>query len=106
MASKKRVGRPFEKGQSGNPGGRPKGLAARLKEKYGEDGDKLLDVLHEVAFAEEGVTPRDRVLAANSLLDRGWGKPIQRIEEARQFAPIFALPPGAHPSVHPDDRDE
>jgi hypothetical protein len=32
------VGRPFPKGRSGNPGGRPKGLAKYVRELVGDDG--------------------------------------------------------------------
>jgi hypothetical protein len=37
-----RVGRPFRKGLSSNPGGRPKGLARAARELVGEDGMALV----------------------------------------------------------------
>lgn len=61
--------KPWAKGQSGNPGGRPKGIAAKAREHT----DKALDVLVE-GMADED--PRVRVAAAKEVLDRGWGKPL------------------------------
>ena len=59
----------FKPGQSGNPGGRPKGIAAKAREHT----DKALDVLVE-GMAD--TDPRVRVAAAKEVLDRGWGKPL------------------------------
>lgn len=61
--------RPWVKGQSGNPGGRPKGIAAKAREHT----DRALEVLAEALDDEDR---RVRVTAAKELLDRGWGKPL------------------------------
>lgn len=61
--------KPWAKGVSGNPGGRPKGIAAKAREHT----DSALDVL---TTALEDVDPRVRVTAAKEILDRGWGKPL------------------------------
>lgn len=61
--------KPWGKGQSGNPGGRPKGIAAKAREHT----DKALDVLVAGMGDED---PRVRVSAAKEVLDRGWGKPL------------------------------
>lgn len=61
--------RKFQPGVSGNPGGRPKGIAAKAREHT----DKALEVLVE---GMEDKDPRVRVTAAKELLDRGWGKPL------------------------------
>ena len=72
---------PFAPGQSGNPGGRPKGKLA--------DGRTLADLAreHTVVAVEtlvEVMTDPEaphaaRVSASGHILDRGWGKPKQDI---------------------------
>lgn len=59
----------FKPGQSGNPGGRPKGIAAKAREHT----DNALTVLVD-GMADPD--PRVRVSAAKEVLDRGWGKPL------------------------------
>lgn len=76
----KLVGKPFEKGKSGNPGGRPKGLARKIRDEYGEDGGTLLTVLGVIAHDSRAANS-DRIAATKILLERGWGKPPA-------FAPI------------------
>ena len=44
-------------------------------------GGPCLNTLVQVCKGEiKTVTPRDRVAAANALLDRGFGKPVQAME--------------------------
>ena len=38
-------GRPFQPGVSGNPGGRPKGLARYVRELVGDDGQQIADYM-------------------------------------------------------------
>lgn len=68
-------GRPFEKGQSGNPGGRPKEIAW-LRELAREHTEAAIRTLAAV-MNDGGASPSARVAAASALLDRGFGKPEQ-----------------------------
>ena len=61
----------FKPGQSGNPGGRPKGIEALAREHTPAALAALVDALR---------SPRERVGAAVALLDRGWGKPTVTVE--------------------------
>lgn len=66
---------PFEKGQSGNPGGRPK-EDAEVKALARQHGPAAIQKL--AALMECG-SPRTEAAAAIALLDRGYGKPAQTI---------------------------
>lgn len=66
---------PFQPGQSGNPGGRPKG-EAKVREAAREHTEAALAVLVGALSDEDA---RVRIKAAETLLDRGWGKPKQTI---------------------------
>ena len=76
---------PFKKGQSGNPGGRPKALreVEELARRHTVDALKTLAAIHNDTKAP----PAARVAAANALLDRGWGKARQALEMGLQDSP-------------------
>jgi hypothetical protein len=68
---------PFEKGQSGNPGGRPK-VIAEVKELSRAHTGAAIETLASI-MSNPKAAPAARVSAANALLDRGYGKPQQHI---------------------------
>jgi HEAT repeat protein len=71
-------GKPFPKGVSGNPGGRPKVLGdvqELARQKSPEAITTLANIMHD-----EKAPPAARVAAA-ALLDRGYGKPTQPISQ-------------------------
>jgi Family of unknown function (DUF5681) len=71
------VGKPFKKGQSGNPGGRPK-VVAEVRELAREHTAEAVQTLVSIKTNTKAA-PAARVSAANALLDRGYGKPPQHI---------------------------
>jgi hypothetical protein len=76
----------FRRGQSGNPGGRPKGIARITRELLGDDGEAAVRFLAAVMDGgplPDGAVPSvaERITAAKLLIERGWGR-------APEFAPV------------------
>ena len=63
----------FQKGKSGNPGGRPKEVA-EVKALARERTVRAINVLTKIMESSKA-TDAARVAACKELLDRGWGKP-------------------------------
>lgn len=74
--AKRVIGRPFQKGISGNPSGRPAALSDFQAQCRGYTA-KALQVLENGLSAKE---PAIRFAAAKELLDRGWGKATAIVE--------------------------
>jgi hypothetical protein len=82
-----KIGKPFKKGQSGNPGGRPK-VVAEVKELAREHTAEAIQTLVSIMNNPKSA-PAARVSAANALLDRGYGKPPQHI--SGEGSPTFVI---------------
>jgi hypothetical protein len=67
---------PFEKGKSGNPGGRPSDT--KLRDACRAKTELAIRTLEEIMKSKKSPAAA-RVAAACALLDRGYGKPAQAI---------------------------
>ena len=63
----------FKRGQSGNPGGRPK-LPADIREAFKAKAPEALEVLERCLQSNDD---RIAMQAAQAILDRGYGRPHQ-----------------------------
>jgi hypothetical protein len=76
--SKRTVGTPFEKGKSGNPGGRPK-MSQDVKEMLKAAAPQAAALLIEIVNNPNARMDL-RVKCAETLMDRVYGKAVQPIE--------------------------
>lgn len=98
----------FKPGQSGNPGGRPKGFASHIQRLCGKDGRKLAKAWMLIAWGSDAECleffgqkiKRDvdhRLRALEQLGNRGYGRPLTLTPDApeledRMLEPIINLP--------------
>ena len=66
---------PWVKGQSPNPGGRPREVAD-IRKLARSRGKEAIDTLHAI-MRDETAPPAARIAASVALLDRGYGRPEQ-----------------------------
>lgn len=82
-AKKKRgKGRPFQPGNNANPRGRPpKGysIAEFMRAKLEENGGQRLEALF-AAMYQKATDPSTPIGAAQELLTRAYGKPVDQVE--------------------------
>jgi uncharacterized protein (UPF0147 family) len=71
---------PWVKGQSGNPGGRPKEVAD-IRQLARQRGKEAIDTLYEI-MRDKNAPANARQSAAVALLDRGYGRPEQSFSGA------------------------
>ena len=98
----------FNKGESGNPNGRPKGSKNRstiVREllEYASKQKNVLTGEEETLTQEQAITlamllkaGKGDVNAYKALMDSGYGAPVQQIEQTNIEQPLF-------PDVNTDD---
>lgn len=78
----------FQPGKSGNPGGRPQGLRALVRETVEAEGPggqggwrELIRAQYAIATGQdERAKPKDATAAATWLRDSGYGRPQQAVD--------------------------
>ena len=81
-------------GVSGNPSGKPKDPTKALAKKYSEEA---LETIYQL-MQSSAVAPKVRVLAAEIILNRAWGKPTTSVElTGAEGGPLLIAPVDAPP---------
>jgi len=92
---------PFEKGKSGNPGGRPK-ADVRVRDLAQSQTENAIATLVQVMESVKSPAAA-KVAAASAILDRGWGKPVQALIGDNESDPVNFLQRVEHVIVDTKD---
>lgn len=98
----------WKKGQSGNPGGRPKQLAA-VQALARQHTVAAIKRLADIAQGQHGAKPSEQTRAAEILLNRGWGAPTQPVDlngSAGVTIRIVRFREGADGEVESSEHDD
>lgn len=76
----------FQKGRSGNPGGRPKEIG-EVRDLARQFTPQAIESLQSI-MNEQQAPASARVAAAEALLNRGWGRPTQMIAGDADAGPL------------------
>lgn len=88
------------KGMSGNPGGRPK-LEVSIRDLAQQNSMEALETLVQVMRTGK---PGERLIAANAILDRAYGRPTQSVEMSGDRSTLVDLLVSLNKS-HPMDGE-
>jgi hypothetical protein len=90
------------KGMSGNPGGRPK-LEVSIRDLAQQNSMEALETLVQVMRTGK---PGERLIAANAILDRAYGRPTQSVEMSGSRETLVDLLVSLNKSYDADSEKE
>src|SRR5262245_14564646 len=114
--SERGIGRPFPKGVSGNPGGRPRGIV-RLVRSSTNDGEELVQFMVGLLRGDNKEAKlADRISACEWLAERGFGRSItvceidsnikyERIHEDGVLSELAGIEPNLERETPFDDNE-